>query len=295
MKTSQIEMLLLSVEQGSIAAAARKLHKSRSTVSAALNALEDELGVNLLERTGNRMALTDIGTSILDDSECIIHSVNNIKIKCQHYLNGYESILRIVRDDALPESFWRETTNDLKKCYPNTSFSMYLAPPPEIIHYVESNIADVAFCADFNWQNSDKFHNEKLGKILFLSMAHHEHPLNRMHSVTEDDLSRHTEIIMTYVDDQSLKALSPLSANYHGLPFFEQMRDVAMDKIGWTNIPALLLENDEHRQVLKTIKHPEAMNWRPYRALSGQPIDRGIILRELCQKVKNYLYTAQIW
>ena len=39
MKTSQIEMFLYTVELGSIAEAARKLQKSRTTVSAALNAL----------------------------------------------------------------------------------------------------------------------------------------------------------------------------------------------------------------------------------------------------------------
>ena len=294
MKVSQLEMLLLSIELGSIAAASRKLNKSRSTVSTALNALEDDLGVALLERTGNRVKPTDIGLSVLDESEHIIHSMNQIKTKCEHYLNGYETTLRIVRDDTLPEQFWRETTNELKKRYPGTSFFMYLAPSPEIVNCMESNSADVAFCTNFGWKGSDRYQHEQLGKILFLSVAHHQHPLNQLRSVTELDLRRYTEIIQTYMDQERLTAFAPVSGNYHGLPFFELMRDVAMDQIGWTSIPSLLLENDEHRRTLKVIKCPEAMTWRPYLALMRESVEGGVIMKELCQKVKDYLYSARV-
>ncbi|MGR6782930.1 LysR family transcriptional regulator [Moritella viscosa] len=51
MRLIQIEMFLLAVKTGSISDAAIKLGKSRSTVSAALLALEDELGVSLLPLT----------------------------------------------------------------------------------------------------------------------------------------------------------------------------------------------------------------------------------------------------
>jgi len=54
MRIEQIESVLAVVESGSVAAAARRLGQSRTTVSTAISALEDELGVTLFERSGNR-------------------------------------------------------------------------------------------------------------------------------------------------------------------------------------------------------------------------------------------------
>ena len=45
MKTSQIKTFLSVVRNGSVAAAARELNRSRTTVSTVLASLEDELGV----------------------------------------------------------------------------------------------------------------------------------------------------------------------------------------------------------------------------------------------------------
>lgn len=48
MKLSQLEMFVEAANSGSITEAARRLNKSRSTVSTAISALEDSLGVSLL-------------------------------------------------------------------------------------------------------------------------------------------------------------------------------------------------------------------------------------------------------
>ena len=292
MRISQIEMLLLCAELGSIASAARRLNKSRSTVSTSLNALEDELGVTLLERTGNRVLLTDISRSILDDCDRILSSAGNIRARCCHHRQGHESILRIVRDDALPERFWRQVTTELKLQFPYTSFSMYVAPPPELAEFVESHLADIAFYTDFGWVEAEKQKQryKKLGQVLFLLMAQKDHPLTQLQEVTRDDLGRYTEIVLTYMDDHSVKPLSPLSADYHGLPFFELMRDVAIDGLGWTSIPAPLIENRQQREALGVIKYPEAMSWHSYGAFMNPSLEQSDIVETLCQKVKNYLF-----
>lgn len=57
---------------GSIAAAARARHYTRSAVSQQMTALETETGVTLLRRRGNRMELTPVGHTLVAHTERIL-------------------------------------------------------------------------------------------------------------------------------------------------------------------------------------------------------------------------------
>jgi DNA-binding transcriptional LysR family regulator len=52
------------VENGCLAGAARTLNVSPSVVSKQLSALEDKLGVRLLNRTPRRVSVTEVGSPI---------------------------------------------------------------------------------------------------------------------------------------------------------------------------------------------------------------------------------------
>ena len=58
--------------EGSIAAAGRRLGYTRSAVSQQMTALERSAGASLLVRTGNRVALTPIGRTLVDHTERIL-------------------------------------------------------------------------------------------------------------------------------------------------------------------------------------------------------------------------------
>lgn len=53
-----------TVSAGSFSAAARRLHKSQSTVSTAIANLEDDLGVTLFDRSARHPVLTEQGQRV---------------------------------------------------------------------------------------------------------------------------------------------------------------------------------------------------------------------------------------
>lgn len=55
----QLLAFVTVVNQGSFRAAARKLHKTQPTISAAIQNLELEIGFTLFERTHGKATLTD--------------------------------------------------------------------------------------------------------------------------------------------------------------------------------------------------------------------------------------------
>jgi len=58
--------------EGSIAAAARSLRCTRSAVSQQLTALESQVGVQLIDRTSNRVRLTRLGEALVEHTERIL-------------------------------------------------------------------------------------------------------------------------------------------------------------------------------------------------------------------------------
>lgn len=60
------------VEQGGISAAARRLHRVQSSVSARMAALEQQLGVPLFKRLGRRLQLTPEGHRLYDRSTHVV-------------------------------------------------------------------------------------------------------------------------------------------------------------------------------------------------------------------------------
>ena len=61
MKFSALRYLVAFADEGSFSRAAERCHISQPTLSVALQNLEAELGVTLIERGKSHVALTDIG------------------------------------------------------------------------------------------------------------------------------------------------------------------------------------------------------------------------------------------
>ena len=60
------------IEAGSLAGAARRLRRSPPAVTRALNALEDRVGVRLVERTTRRLAPTEAGTLLAERARIVL-------------------------------------------------------------------------------------------------------------------------------------------------------------------------------------------------------------------------------
>ncbi len=289
MRSSQIEMFLAAIDKGSIAGAARELEKSRTTVSAAISALEDSLGVELLERSGNSVRLTDVGRMIHDDCERLVQAVYDIEGKCRQFQSGIESALRIGRDDALPEEFWREVIRDIGHEFPESSISIYVAPPPELYEMVDENMVDVAFGLLPETRTFGRINSKKLGQVRMMSVVHKDHPLAEVQRIQRADLEKYTEITLAYVDDEGLKALDPISPHYIALPFYEHLRDAVLDGTGWSNVPSVLLRKFLRSGSLQVLRHANAMQWQPYGQITAMDTQVGALTAWLSDKLENYL------
>ena len=285
MRSEQVQAFIDVTEHGSFAAAARHTGLKRSTLSAAVNALEDSLGVALFERSGNSLTLTAVGDSVLLDCYRLLTSASRIKKHCHQHLQGVESQLCIARDDALPEVFWRQVMHDLKQQFPLTAISVYLVPPQEHTQFVQRQTVDIAFGL-YTAEGIDA-NAANLAPVSMRLVAAPKHPLSRLPSVNRDDLAQYTQVCLTHVQDDKLISEALFSGNYLGLTMFEVIRDAVINATGWALLPYPLVKGALEAGTLGTLNHDLALDSHYYRYVESD--NRGVVATALLTKVAHFL------
>jgi DNA-binding transcriptional LysR family regulator len=97
-----VQTLAVVVEEGGFARAAEKLHKAQSAVSYQIKKLEDALGLQLLDRSGYRVALTAEGQVLLAEGHRLLAQARNMETLALRLREAWEPRLTLVIDGILP-------------------------------------------------------------------------------------------------------------------------------------------------------------------------------------------------
>jgi DNA-binding transcriptional LysR family regulator len=104
MKLSLDGLLVLDAiaRKGSFAAAAEELHRVPSAITYTVQKLEQDLGVQLFDRSGHRARLTPAGEELLKEGRHLLRAAVDIECRVQRVAKGWETELRIAYDDVVP-------------------------------------------------------------------------------------------------------------------------------------------------------------------------------------------------
>ncbi|MEY9930813.1 DNA-binding transcriptional LysR family regulator [Catenulispora sp. GP43] len=95
MEHRHLEYFVAVAEELSFTRAAARLHVVQSGVSASIKALERELGIQLLDRTPQRVALTDAGTALLPKARAALDAVRAAQDAVDEVRGGVRGSLTI--------------------------------------------------------------------------------------------------------------------------------------------------------------------------------------------------------
>jgi len=106
MKLSLDGLLVLDAiaRKGSFAAAAEELHRVPSAITYTVQKLEQDLGVQLFDRSGHRARLTAAGEELLKDGRHLLRAAVDIECRVQRVAKGWETELRIAHDGVIPSA-----------------------------------------------------------------------------------------------------------------------------------------------------------------------------------------------
>ena len=95
MELRHLEYFVAVADERSFTRAAARLHVVQSAVSAAIKALERELGAPLLDRTSKRVALTDAGTALLPRARATLDAAAAARDAVDEVRGGLRGTLRM--------------------------------------------------------------------------------------------------------------------------------------------------------------------------------------------------------
>lgn len=124
MYNKHLETFIVVADLGSFSKAADLLYISSTAVIKQINLLEQELGLQLFERTHRGISLTKAGRSIYGDAKYIIQYSKDSITRANNAMQGEEKIIRIGSSLMTPAQFILDLWPKIKQQCPDMKFQM---------------------------------------------------------------------------------------------------------------------------------------------------------------------------
>lgn len=193
----QLRTFIAAVDEGSFSAAARKLLRAQSVISEAVGNLEEQIGVQLFDRTGRYPKLTPEGVVLLADARNIITGVDLLKARAKGMAVGLEPELSVVVDVFYPIDAITQVAREFRQQYPGVALRIYVEALGAAIQPVIDGRCSVGIIGSLPVVPRI-LAAERLSSITFLMVAAHDHPLASCKGkISKEVLSKHTQIVLT--------------------------------------------------------------------------------------------------
>ena len=154
MDIKQLINFITIVEEGNITKAAQKLHISQPPLSNQLKALEEELGVKLIERGSRKVMLTDVGNLLYKRGKDMVNVFESTLNEVEDFKSGIEGVLKIGAVSTCNQFIPNELISPYAKQYPKVKFELYEGNTYEVVDMIERGIVDIGVVrTPFNSEN----------------------------------------------------------------------------------------------------------------------------------------------
>ena len=126
------------VELGSFKAAAQSLHRTQPAVSFAIKKLEEELSVDLFDRSHYRPSLTSYGQTFFEHSQKIMQGMSELEELSKSFLQQEEAQINFAIEGVSPMPDLLKVFKEFQAIYPHTKLHLSL----EILSEAERKVLD---------------------------------------------------------------------------------------------------------------------------------------------------------
>lgn len=236
------EVLLAFVQaatQGSFSAAARKLGKSQSTISAAVASLEIDLDVQLFDRSSRKPALTAAGHVMLQRAEDILAATSRLEMAASQLSRGVEPKLTVALSDTYQSDRFEASMSAFEQRYPDLELECLIAECDDLIALVQSGRAQLAFAERQDRYPADLESATVNERSLLGLFVAHDHSLAGMNDIDKATLQQHRELRLATV-------INPYESRAQGrvwsAPSYLMLMEMAQGGFGWAPLPHWLVE-----------------------------------------------------
>lgn len=145
MRLDQLNYVYHVSKYGSINETAKHLYISQSTISTAITSLENELGIQIFNRSKNGVSTTELGQSIIENIIPIFEYVGNINQIAANQSQNFKGTLKITAHKDFLHAKNLSVIQKLQNKYPGVDFFLEERRVPRIIESVQSGEINFGF------------------------------------------------------------------------------------------------------------------------------------------------------
>lgn len=148
MELRVLRYFLAVVQEGSITAAAERLHVTQPTLSRQLAQLEKELGVQLYERTTHGIELTPEGQLLSQRAAEIVELANKTETEVRHHSEELAGTVYIGAGNLRAERVLYRLVREFRELHPHVAFDVYSATSDVIKERMDKGLLDVGLLVE---------------------------------------------------------------------------------------------------------------------------------------------------
>ena len=263
----QLEVLEAIEKHGTFARAGQALGRVPSAVSYAVRSMEEQLGVALFERLGNRTALTPAGQRVLEAARGVLAHARGLERLAGELREGWEPDLQVVIDGAYPMAPVMEALSIFTRQQIQTRVRLDIEYQEGVPARWHNDGAALMLILDFDPED-DPLTSHPLPPLPMVLVAAPTHPLAGAPGAS---LEGHFELVVK--DSAPHYARRPKQTFHESqhiiyLSDFHSKRLAALSGVGFGWLPAHLIEDDLARGTLvelpgqqsRWIYHPQLVH-----------------------------------
>ena len=233
------------IDHGGYAQAAQALHRSQSSISYAINKMQEQLGVTVLQVQGRKAQLTDAGEVLLRRSRSLLQDAQALEELAHHLEQGWEAEIRMVVDAAFPMPLLIQA---LKQFAPQDRGTRVLIS--EVVlsgarDALESGDTDLVIGTEY----AAGYLSDVLIEIELVAVAHPDHPLHQLaRSLTSRDLQNEMQVVIKDSGQHAPRDIGWLGAEHRWtVSSIDKAITTISSGLGFGWLP--------HHQILEQLQH----------------------------------------
>jgi DNA-binding transcriptional LysR family regulator len=175
-----LEVIDMIDRKGSFAAAAESLYRVPSALTYTIRKLEEDLGIELFDRSGHRAMLTRAGAELLKEGRYLLDAAQTLECRVRRVATGVETDITI----AISDLFDFHPIFDLLQDFYQQGFGTRVKLVREVYggswDALQSNRADISIGAPGDSPPGNGFSTHLLGQLEFVFAVAPHHPLAAM-------------------------------------------------------------------------------------------------------------------
>ncbi len=249
----QMRTFLAVVEEGSFAAAGRRLHRATSVVSYAIANLEAQLGVTLFAREGTRKPrLTPAGQAVLEEMRQVERGLAGLRARVGGLTQGLEPRLAVVVDVMFPSACLAASLQDFAERFPSVALTLHIEALGAVADLVLKGAATLGVAGPLAAELPG-LSREYIGSVELLPVAAPTHRL-----VHGGALADEVQLVLTDRSDLSKgRDFSVMSARNWRLGDLGAKHALLRAGLGWGNMPRWMIADDLATGRLTALKRGE--------------------------------------